>query len=377
MQIELPQLEMLGAALADGLVVGTPDGTVLSASPRACAMLGLPPDAPPADVAQVLAESLHPIDEALLPPVEPPLRRAAQAMFDHEDVRCDGADGCARRLRLAGMRLAEAAGGRPVVVVIVRELPPPPPISEPPELDSEIRRLRQLRDEILSIASHELRNPLTVILGYSAVLAGAQSVRAEPRLARAAAAVRQQSQRMRRLVDQLLDFSRLGLGQLTLQRAAFDLAEQVRLAAAHAAPTSAPLPASLPAEPLTVHGDAMRIARVLATLLADALRRAPEPGAVQVAVRRAEAHEFPADAYGGPARPGPYALVRVRDPGLPPTANNQLFARYTPIGDWDTPQADHWLGLYVGAQVLLLHGGLIWAEHHPVGAIAYALPLVS
>jgi nitrogen-specific signal transduction histidine kinase len=379
MNIDLPQLERLGNAVADGMVLGTPDGTVLSASPRARSLLGLAPDAPNEDVARVLSEALHPIDETLLPLVESPLRRAAEAMFDHEDVRCDGADGCMRRLRLAGLTLANGESGLPVVVVVLRELPPPPPpLAEPLQLDPELRRLHQLRDEILSIASHELKNPLTVILGYSAVLAGAPAVTGEPRLARAAAAVRHQSQRMRRLVDQLLDFSRLGLGQLTLQRAPFDLAEQVRLVVANHSTPPLSLKAAIPPEPLMVYGDAMRIERVLATLLADALRHEPHSGMVSVSVERTNGGKLPGDAYGAPARDLPYAVVRVYDPNLPADgADYEAFAHYTPSGNWDTPQADHWLGLYVGAQVLLLHNGLIWIEQHAGtgGTLAYALPL--
>ncbi|MEN9933675.1 MAG: hypothetical protein RLZZ387_254, partial [Chloroflexota bacterium] len=87
---------------------------------------------------------------------------------------------------------------------------------------------------------------------------------------------------------------------------------------------------------------------------------------------------LPRTSYGGPIGAGPYALVSVRDPGLGEEfIDQQVFDSYTPTGGWDTPQADHWLGLYVGAQVLLLHGGVIWTEHRPGdgGTVCYAIPL--
>jgi len=378
MNIDLPQLERLGNAVGDGLVLGTSDGAVLSASQRARSLLGVPADAPNEEVARVLSEALRPAGESQFLLDGSPLQRAAEAMFEDEDMVCDGADGCMRRLRLAGLTLAEGQGGLPVVVVVLRELPPPPPLAEPLELDPELRRLHELRDEILSIASHELKNPLTVILGYSAVLAGAPAVAAEPRLARAAMAVRHQSQRMRRLVDQLLDFSRLGLGQLTLQRAPFDLAEQVRLVAANHSTPTLTLKTTFSSEPLIVYGDAMRLERVLATLLADALRHEPATSTIEVSATLVDGARLPARAYGAPARSVPYAVVRVYDPNLPAdAADYQAFVHYTPVGNWDTPQADHWLGLYVGAQVLRLHQGLIWIEPHPRsgGMLCYALPI--
>lgn len=361
------QLDQLGAALGDGLIVGTPEGAAISVSPHANDLLGLPRHAAP-DAAAARLTALFGAS---------PLALAARGPFTHSGLRLTGPDGAIRHVRVSGLPLD---GSGALAALVLCEISPLPPLAAPPELDPEIRRLHQLRDEILSIASHELKNPLTVILGYSRLLASDQQVRATPRLARATEAIRQQSQRMRRMVEQLLDFTRLGLGQLTVQRAAFDLADQVRTIAAQHSTLRIPLQASIPSEPLLVLGDAMRIERVLATLLSDALLHDQRPRAVEVTVRRTHGSTLPADAYGGPPSPSPYALVCVHDPSLPPEAvDYRSFARYAPPDSWDVPQADHWLGLYVGAQVIALHSGLIWAEPHPGagGVIAYALPLIA
>ncbi len=373
MMIDVAQLEQLGEAIDGGLVLGTPDGQVLAASPRARALLDLPPGAGRGRVAAQLSGALYPLAGPDAAPLASPLGRAPL----DEDVACRVHDGRQRRLRCSARALGSPEGR--LIALTLREIPPPPPLAEPLALDPEIRRLQQLRDEILSIASHELKNPLTVILGYGAMLAGAPEVRAQPRLARAAEAVRQQSQRMRCLVDQLLDFSRLGLGRLTLQRAPFDLAAQVRaLPALHPAARAA-LRVVAPDEPFLVLGDAVRLERVLASLVTSALRHRPEGSEVLVSLRRAAGADLAPTAYGRMDATRSYALVEVCDPGLRPelAEHPHIFARYASVGEHDSPQAEHWLGLYVGAQVILLHSGVIWLEHRPHagGAVCYALPL--
>jgi signal transduction histidine kinase len=363
--MDITQLERLGRLFGDGLVLGTPDGRVLAATPRAGALLGLPAGAAPARVAALLAEAA---------PGEPHLSRAARAAFEREDVRCAGADGRVRRLRLAGLPLA--AGDRVVAALVLRELPEPPPLAEPLPLAPEIRRLQELRDEILSIASHELKNPLTVILGYGAMLAGAAEIRIHPRLARAADAVLQQSQRMRYLVDQLLDLSRLELGRLTLLPAPFDVAELARAVAGKVA--EGPLGVSVEGAPLVALGDAMRIERVLVSLLTGALRHRAKGAEVSISLRRVGAAHLPEAAYGWRAPAGMYVQVQICAPGLHvewPDLH-AIVARNT---DAEALRAEHRLSMYIGAQVILLHGGLIWVEPgHPAGAaVCYALPLAA
>jgi signal transduction histidine kinase len=374
MNIEVAQLARLGDALGDGMVLGTTDGQVLSASRRACALLDLPEDAETDQVAERLAHTLYPSSEPAGEPLPSPLLH--ELPFDEEEVCCLCGQSDPRRLRFSG-RVLKPADEPELVVLVLRELPPLPPLSEPPELDPEIRRLQQLRDEILSIASHELKNPLTVIHG--AVLSSAPEVRSQPRLSRAADAVRQQSQRMRRLVDQLLDFSRLGLGRLTLQRTPFNLVQQARAVVQHYAEPSLDLRLVAEEEKLTVVGDAMRLERVLASLVAGALRHSEAGQEVVVSLRRVAGVDLSSAAYGRPDPSRAYALVEVRDPGLHEevASHQHVFARYAPLGEHDSPQAEHWLSLYVGAQVLLLHGGLIWTERQATsgGSVCYALPL--
>lgn len=378
MKIDISQLERLGELIGEGLVIGTSTGEVLAASPRACALLGLPPDAEPQRVAARLTSGLRPLAGDDAPPLESPLHHAVGAPFDRDDLCCQDAGGRTRRLRLSGLVLDHERAESQAVVLVLRELPPPPPLLEPIPLDPEIRRLLQLRDEILSIASHELKNPLTVILGYGALLAGSPEVRAQPRLRRAADAVRQQSQRMRRLVEQLLDFSRMGLGRLAIQRARFDIAAQVRRVLEQHTPPQQHLRLVIEDTPLVVLGDSVRLEHMLSGLVVGATRSS-EDGEVTVSVRRAGPDSIPPNAYGAPLSSGAYALIQVYASGFNTPAGDpqHLFARYPHSGE-SPPQADHWLGLYLGAQLVLMHEGAIWAERgSPAGGVCYALPLAE
>src|SRR4029079_13326830 len=93
------------------------------------------------------------------------------------------------------------------------------------------RRAIQVRDEFLSVAAHELKTPMTTLLGFSQLLLSQLSrpdVLNDRMVERTLRAVEQGSKRMSRLVAQILDVSRLDGGRLVLDREATDLANLVR-----------------------------------------------------------------------------------------------------------------------------------------------------
>jgi len=89
-------------------------------------------------------------------------------------------------------------------------------------------RWRDLREALIPLAAHQLKNPLTVILGYSALLLKAPEVGAERRLRGAATTLHRESTRLRQVVEELLEYLRLESDGDTLGRQPFDLAELVR-----------------------------------------------------------------------------------------------------------------------------------------------------
>lgn len=140
------------------------------------------------------------------------------------------------------------------------------------------------KDRFLAVLSHELRNPLASIANASAVLTteGADAAERD----QAAGIVQRQARAMAVLLDDLMDLSRLRLGRMTLQKREAPLAEIVdaALEATHGAMQAAghELVLELPADPVLLDADPVRIAQVLANLLSNAAKYTPDRGRIRL-----------------------------------------------------------------------------------------------
>ncbi|HEX2224877.1 MAG TPA: sensor histidine kinase, partial [Thermoanaerobaculia bacterium] len=144
------------------------------------------------------------------------------------------------------------------------------------------------KDEFLAMLAHELRNPLGAIANASYLLE--QVGPGQPQGERSVAIIRRQIQHLVRMVDDLLDVSRITRGKVELRRAPVDLREVVH----HAVETTRPLMEAkghavevvLPNGRVPLHADATRLEQVLANLLRNAAKYTQEGGQIEVAVRR-------------------------------------------------------------------------------------------
>jgi PAS domain S-box-containing protein len=241
----------------------------------------------------------------------------------------------------------ERPRGRPLAVTVLRDV-------------SRARRLDEMREEFLSTAAHEFKTPLAVVKAYAQLMA-----RREPAEAQALAVIQRQVDRLNRLVQHLLDTSRLRLEGDTGHRERFDLAalagevvERARAAApSHALRLEAPRPAA-------VIADRERIARVLTSLVDNAVRFSPSGGVVEARVE--------AD--------GEEATVSVRDHGLgiPPDRQAHVFERYY-RAHAGTPDdyGGLGLGLDMSREIVRRHGGRMWFESAPGAGSTFhfSLPL--
>jgi PAS domain S-box-containing protein len=220
----------------------------------------------------------------------------------------------------------------------------------------EARAAVNIRDEFLSVAAHELKTPMTSLRGYAQLLARefekGQVANAE-RARRAAVTIQVQSDKLARLVSQLLDVSRIQSGKLAIERKPSDLSALVRdvVQAVRGQLKEHTLVARLPTE-LWVSIDPLRIEQVVTNLIDNAIKYSPEGGHIDV-VLRCDVDQQTVQLS-----------VRDRGVGVPPEHRAHIFDRFyqAHAGGALTSMAGMGLGLYISRQIVELHGGTIRAE---------------
>jgi signal transduction histidine kinase len=207
------------------------------------------------------------------------------------------------------------------------------------------------KSEFLATLAHELRNPLAPLRSALQVLRGPRAEAAAR--AQALAVMDRQLRHMVRLIDDLLDVSRISRDQVRLQRAPLDLAGVVRAALETAGPVIAAkhhrVELAWPDQAAWVDGDATRLTQILSNLLDNAAKYTPAGGRIAVALRAAgEAAEIVVedDGVGIP----PDKLPRVFD----------MFARVETEGA--APQAGLGIGLALARRLAELHAGTLVAQ---------------
>lgn len=212
------------------------------------------------------------------------------------------------------------------------------------------------KDQCLATLAHELRNPLAPLrTGVQLVkLAGATGRTADQALA----AMERQIDHIVRLVDDLLDMSRISRGKISLRQERLSLALVVQQATDTIRETAEGrrhrLTIDLPSEPLYVFGDSVRLAQVVGNLLHNAVKYTEPAGHITVEVRR--------DGAAG--------VVSVRDTGagIPAEMQERVFEMFTQVDD--SPERRHGglgIGLWLARQLVTLHGGTITVVSAGVG----------
>jgi signal transduction histidine kinase len=208
----------------------------------------------------------------------------------------------------------------------------------------------RMRDQFLSIAAHELKTPLTSMLGYTQLVQRRTQREGtlNERDQRALRLVADQAERLNRMVASLLDLSRLETGQLSIERTPVDLRALAQRLVEEVQPTlnHPRLVLLAPPTPLLIEGDTLRLEQVLQNLIQNAVKYDPEGRPITVAVER---H-------------GALACVAVTDQGIgiPEQARAQLFSRFYRAPNVDPQQISGMgLGLYVVKEIVALHGGTV------------------
>ena len=216
------------------------------------------------------------------------------------------------------------------------------------QAEDSLQEADRRKDEFLATLAHELRNPLAPISNAIQIL----TLRGDdPKVVTQSREVMErQVHQMTRLVDDLMEVSRIGQGKISLQKAPVDLAEII----ATAVETSRPLieshrhklTVSLPDRPVRVEADAARLAQVLSNLLNNAAKYTEDGGCIDLIVERTPKE----------------AVLRVRDNGvgIAPEARPQVFDMFMQVeSSTDRSQGGLGIGLTLVRRLVEMHGGKI------------------
>ncbi len=205
------------------------------------------------------------------------------------------------------------------------------------------------KDEFLAMLGHELRNPLAPIVSAVQLL----KLRGDAKLIRELLVIERQTRQMTRIVDDLLDVSRISQGKIVLQCAAVDLRDVIAKAAEIAIPMiekkGQRFEVSAPPRPMMVHGDDGRLVQVFTNLLTNASKYTPEGGHIYLMIRQ----------------PGNDIVVEVRDDGIgiAPELLRRVFELFVQGHQGsDRPDSGLGLGLTLVRALVELHGGKVEAR---------------
>lgn len=228
----------------------------------------------------------------------------------------------------------------------------------------KVEGLSRLKDEFLSIASHELRTPVTSIKGYTQLARLLITDRDLSTAEEYLAVALDQIDRMSRLILELLDVSRIETGRLELRHDQIEWGEFLRQQIRHrqTAFPSRRFRLFLTDEPLVVIGDRDRLEQVLGNLIENAVKYSPDDAEVIVRAERVNGETV--------------TSVTDRGIGIPPDELSAVFERFHRGKDVST---NHYgglgLGLYIARQIVERHGGRIWVESDDARGTTFAFRL--
>ncbi|HYO49602.1 MAG TPA: ATP-binding protein [Chloroflexia bacterium] len=345
LQDKLAELEIVLSSMSNGLVLCDGTGRIVRANDAAGRMLGLPLD-------EIVGHSVLDAKWNRMPDgnnaKEGPLARSI--LYGDECANCPIAierNGETRILSVTASPFRKGDSERDGTVVVIRDV-------------TEERQAEQMKEEFLSLLSHELRAPLTVISGYAQMLTRRLSRQQLTQEVGYAELIREHAGRMEAMVGDLVESGRLEAGIQAISKGPVDmraLVEEVvdRMAGEQReAPGKHTLTLSIDPDLPQVNADAHRIDQVLTNLLANAIKYSPGGGEIEV-----EAHTLD---HKGEVQ----VQVRDRGVGVPESDRKRIFEHaYRGENGKLVNTQGLGLGLYICKLVVEAHGGHIGVKDNP------------
>ena len=285
-------------------------------------------------------------DGVEVPATELPVQRAARG----ETVRNEALDqvfddGAVVRTLLSASPLYDSEGRSRGAVAAILD------VTELKRREELLREADRRKDEFLAILAHELRNPLAPIRNSLHILR--LTATHDPTAVRVGEIMERQVDHLVRLVDDLLEVSRITRGKIELRKELADIAAIVRSAVETSRPlidaAGHQLRVSGPEEPLAVEGDPVRLAQVLANLLNNAAKYTEDEGEIWLTVCRDTDH----------------VRISVRDTGMgiAPDVLPRVFDLFMQVDrDTDRSQGGMGIGLALVKSLVEMHGGSVHAH---------------
>lgn len=222
----------------------------------------------------------------------------------------------------------------------------------------------RLKEEFLSAAAHDLRTPLTVVLGQAELLERrALRSPSAPVDAAGVARMAKEARRLRDLIAEMLDAQRLEQG-VTMDLRVTDLRTVVATVLERHAGAGSEVIVRLPDEPLTAAVDSVRMQQVIENLLENARKYSPDATAPEIRLREED----------GEAR----ILVIDQGVGVPESERERIFERfYRATNARDITDTGMGLGLYICRRIVEQHDGRIWVEATPEGGSTFVVSLTA
>jgi PAS domain S-box-containing protein len=338
-------LAAIVSASDDAIVSKTLDGVILSWNAGAERLFGYPrAEAVGRSINLIIPEELRHEEQSILER----LRRGER--IDHFETVRVTKDGRRIDISLTISPIRDQAGRIVGASKVARD------ITERRQAEEALREADRRKDHFLATLSHELRNPLAPIRNSLEIMKEAEGDADAVRRARAT--IERQLEQLVRLVDDLLDLSRITRDKLELRKQRFELAPVVEQAVSSFRPLAERreqgLEVALPAEPILLDADPVRLAQVLVNLLNNASKYSERGGTIRLAAERR----------------GEEAVISVEDDGIgiPPEKLETIFEMFSQVEETlERSRGGLGIGLTLVKRLVELHGGAITAHSPGLG----------
>jgi two-component system phosphate regulon sensor histidine kinase PhoR len=251
--------------------------------------------------------------------------------------------------------ILDEAGEKRGVVAVIRDI-------------TRLRQLEQAKSDFVSTVSHELRTPLTSIKAYTATLLREDVHFNEETKKEFLRVIEEETDRLTRLISDLLDVSRIDSGKLELKTREFDFVKLVKIVVEKIQSQADKHNINLvaPEYPVSVDADADKIEQVMLNLLGNAVKYSPSGGEVEVRIKE-YSHKVE-------------CAIQDQGVGIPKEHLTKIFEKFQRVDNRATRGiGGTGLGLYISKSIVEAHGGTIWAESAPgKGSVFhFTLPLAS